>query len=87
MFKLCEECHDFLKNSDIFFTLSKKISFRLRRLEPGFKSRASFSTNEKQKQIRSHLERAIFPALCASYRYVIVRNSDWLIVLFAPVLI
>ena len=64
------------------------MSFRLLLLEPGFKSRDSFSTNEKQKKkIRSHLERAIFPALCASYRYAIVKNSDWLIVLFAPVVI
>ena len=31
------------------------------------KPRASFSTNEKQNQNQSHLERAIFPALWASY--------------------
>ena len=32
------------------------------------KTRASFSTNEKQNQYQSHLEHVIFPALRASYR-------------------
>jgi len=32
------------------------------------KSRASFSTNEKQHQNQSHHVRVIFPALRASYR-------------------
>ena len=32
------------------------------------KTRASFSTNEKQNQNQSHLVRVIFPALRASYR-------------------
>ena len=40
-------------------------------LSDWLKSRASFSTNEKQNQHQSHNVRAIFPALRASYRWLL----------------
>ena len=51
-----------------------------------FKLTKYFTLSSKQNQNQSHLVRAIFPARVSKLR-VIPWNSDWFIVLFAPVVI
>ena len=58
----------------------------LLRLVIGAKISRQHSTNEKLSENQSHLVRAIFPALWASYK-IIDGNSHWLMAVLAPFVI
>ena len=86
--KLCET--QGISYRAVFKWPSKVITWlRLLRLVIGLKSRASFSANEKQNQNQSRHVRVTFPALRASYRWLlgIVIICFWFIALFVPVVI
>ena len=69
----------------VFKWLSKLITWlRLLRLVIGLKEgRTSFSTNKKQNQNQSHHVRVIFPALRASYRWLLGIDLFSLFILFS----
>ena len=87
---------ELVKFRAVFKWLSKVITWlRLKRLWLAWKTRASFSTNEKQNQNQSHHVRVIFPALRASYRWllgIVIGSSRcsfllWLVAVIALVLV
>ena len=87
---------ELVKFRAVFKWLSKVITcLRLLRLVIGLKDSRQFSTNEKQNQNQSHHVRVIFPALRASYRWllgIVIGLSRcsfllWLVAVIALVLV